>query len=99
MKSRTITILAVLFLAASVVSVAHFQNLIVQKYALYQELLLTLKTGKEPHPEAVKEAVGQGTTEAYAQLGVYTLSIVIFVLCVGALAKQLRITSRSRPTR
>lgn len=99
MKSRVITIIAVLLLAASAVSAVHFQKLIVERYSLFQELVLTLKTGQEPHKDTANEARQYGTTEAYAQLGAYTLSIVILVLCVGALVSQLRITSHSRPTR
>lgn len=99
MKGRAITIIAILLLAGSLVSVVHFQKLIVEKYFLFQELVLTLKSGPEPRKETAKEARHYGTIEVYAQLGVYTLSIVILVLSVGALVRQLRITSRSRPTR
>ena len=99
MKSRAITIIAVLFLAASVGSAVHFQKLIVERYSLFQELILTLKTGQEPNKETTKEARQYGTTEAFTQLGAYTLSIVVLVLCLGVIVKQLRITMRSRPTR
>lgn len=98
MKSRVTIIITVLFLATSVASAMHFQKLIIDKYSLFEELVLTLKTGQELNNDRAKEARQQGTIEAYVQLGAYTLSIIVLVLCSGALVKQLHITSHSRPT-
>jgi hypothetical protein len=94
MKRSLTIVLVSAALAVSAFVGWQFQQLIVEKYAHFQELVLTLKLGTEPTQEGILESNLQGHQEGYAQLGAYTLCVIVFVLSAIAVVKLL-ITSGS----
>jgi len=99
MRAKVVSIIAILLLGSSLASAVHFQGLIVERYALFEELALILKTGHEPPKVVAEESQRQGKLEAYFQLAGYTLSVVIAVLGAGVLVKNFRIPPGSRRAR
>lgn len=66
-------------LLASAAGALWFASLIRHEYEHAHEVVLMLKIGADPDPSGLLEADRQGRMEAYAQLGAYSICVVLFV--------------------
>ncbi len=95
MNRNLIIIVVLLISALSFYGIIHFNSLITERYAHFQEILITLKAGQEPSPAVRVDFRNQGKMEAYFQLGAYTVCIIVATLSIVFLIRQLRITKNS----
>ena len=77
-------------LLAGAVGALRFAPLILHSYEHFHEVVMILKLGAYPNPDGVLEAYRQGRMEAFAQIGAYSICIVIFVASALGLSRIAR---------
>jgi hypothetical protein len=77
-------------LLAGAVGAVRFATVILHSYEHFHEVVLILKLGAYPNPDGVLEAHRQGRMEAFAQIGAYSICIVIFVASALGLSRIVR---------